>query len=66
MCPWPPEGLDTGGVEPPGSTGVAQGGTRSNQEAAGQMGKPIACSDLDLGKMSLIKHQIELTNKMPS
>ena len=25
----------------------------------------FACSDLDLGKMSLIKHQIELTNWMP-
>ena len=31
----PTEGLDPGGVEPPGSTGVAQGGTRSGQEAAG-------------------------------
>ena len=41
FLPMVPERLDFGGIEPPGSRGVAQEGTRSGQEAAGQMGMPI-------------------------
>ena len=41
VCLWSPERLNPGGIEPPGSRGVAQGGTRSGQEAAGQMGTPV-------------------------
>ena len=41
VCPWPPERWDPGGTELPGSRRVAQGGTRSGQEAAGQMGTSV-------------------------
>ena len=37
-----PRKLDPGGTEPLGSRRVAQGGTRSGQEAAGQMGTPVS------------------------
>ena len=62
---WPLERLDPGGIEPQRSRGVAQGETRTDQEAAGQMGIPVSHSNLDLGKMSLIRHQIKLTDQMP-
>ena len=38
----PPERLDSGEIEPSGSRGVAHRGTRSGQEAAGQMGTPVS------------------------
>ena len=41
ICLWPLERLDPGGVEPPRSRGVAKGGARSGQGAAGQMGTPV-------------------------
>ena len=44
---------------------MAQGGTRASQEDAGQMGTPVCPQQPDLGKTSLIKHPIELTDQMP-
>ena len=45
-----PERLDPGGTGPPESGRVPQGGTRSGQEAADQMGTPVCLQQPGPGK----------------
>ena len=54
--------MDPGEIEPPGPRAVAWSRTGTGQA---EMGTHFAHSSLDLGKTSLIKHQIELMDQMP-
>ena len=53
--------MDPGGIEPPGPGGEHE----QARELLLKWEHLFSCSDLDLGKTSLIKHQIELTDWTP-
>ena len=57
----PPEGMDPGGVEPPGLEEWPEAEHEQARKLLLKWGHLFTHSDLELGKTSLIKHQIKLT-----
>ena len=57
--------MDPRGIEPPGPRGVPEVEQEWARELLLKWEHLFACRNLDLGKTSLIKHWIELTDWMP-